>query len=200
VSNAPPASNERKQLSFCIFCGSSLGSDPIYERFTRLAVRELLAGGHRIVYGGGRVGLMGVVAEEALKQGGSITGVMPAPLVKKELLHEGLSAIHIVSSMHERKLKMSDLADAFLALPGGAGTLEELFEQWTWVQLGLHAKPSGVLNINGYFEPLRAMVSAMVDAGFLAYRHRGSLIFGNSVAEILDAIQAFRPPEPKWHF
>jgi len=187
-----------RALSFCIYCGSSLGSDPLYERMTRLAVRELLDDGHRIVYGGGRIGLMGVVADEALKLGGSITGVMPASLVEKELLQEGLTEVHIVSSMHERKLKMSELADAFLALPGGAGTLDELFEQWTWSQLGMHSKPCGVLNINGYFQPLRAMIAAMVEAGFLSERHRQSLIFGDSVREICNVIREFSPPLPKW--
>jgi len=197
MMDMPPAPH-RPALSICIFCGSSLGSRPVYEEATRAAIRELVTRGHRIVYGGGRVGLMGVVADETLRNGGSITGVIPAALVQRELLHQGLTSVHIVSSMHERKLKMSELSDAFLALPGGAGTLEELFEQWTWVQLGLHGKPCGVLDVDGYYEPLRAMVSAMVDAGFLAPRHRASLIFGNTPSEILETITTFRSPTPKW--
>ena len=117
-------------------------------------MRVLVSQGHRIVYGGAKNGLMGVMADEAIRLGGTVVGVIPALLVDKELIHKGLNEIHVVASMHERKKKMSDLADAFLALPGGAGTFEEILEQWTWTQLGIHAKPCGVLDFNGYFAPL----------------------------------------------
>ena len=141
---------------------------------------------------------MGVVADEALRLGGTVVGVIPALLVEKELLHKGLSEIHIVASMHERKRKLSELAEAFIAFPGGAGTLEEIMEQWTWTQLGIHAKPCGVLDIDGYFLPLRMMVDKMVDEGFLAERHKASLIFSGSVEDVLAGLQQFEMPEANY--
>jgi len=141
---------------------------------------------------------MGVMADEALKCGGNEVGVIPALLVDKELLHKDLSEIHIVASMHERKKKMSELAEVFLALPGGAGTLEELVEQWSWTQLGIHAKPCGVLDIDGYFSPLRMMVDRMVDEGFLHERHRASLIFSPFIADVLAGLEQFHAPLAKY--
>ena len=157
-----------------------------------------MAAGHRIIYGGAKNGLMGVMADEALKLGGSVVGVIPALLVDKELLHKGLSEIHIVASMHERKKKMSELAEVFLALPGGTGTLEELVEQWTWTQLGIHSKPCGVLDVDEYFAPLRMMVDRMVDEGFLHERHRASLIFSPSIEDVLAGLQQFHMPLAKY--
>jgi uncharacterized protein (TIGR00730 family) len=138
------------------------------------------------------------MADEALKCGGNEVGVIPALLVDKELLHKDLSEIHIVASMHERKKKMSELAEVFLALPGGAGTLDELIEQWTWTQLGIHAKPCDVLDIDGYFSPLRMMVDRMVDEGFLHERHRASLIFSPFIADVLAGLEQFHAPLAKY--
>ena len=143
----------RGSLTICIYCGAAVGRRKIFEEQTRAAARVIVAAGHR-VYGGAKNGLMGVMADEALKLGGTVVGVIPALLVDKELLHKGLSEIHIVASMHERKKKMSELAEVFLALPGGAGTLEELVEQWTWTQLGIHAKPCGVLERRRIFRTI----------------------------------------------
>lgn len=184
--------------SIGVFCGTSLGARPIFEVKTRVAVRLLVSRGHRIIYGGGKIGLMGVVAEEALKHGGTVIGIIPRMLVEKELLFKNLTEVHIVDSMHERKKMMSDLSDMFLALPGGAGTLDELFEQWTWTQLGIQSKACGVLDIDGYFDPLRILVNTMVDAGFLHERHRASLIFDSSIEELLDALGKFRSPAAKY--
>ncbi len=157
-----PAAGQ-KSLTICIYCGAAVGHRRIFEEQTRAAARVIVSEGHRIIYGAAKNGPMGVMADEALKCGGNVVGVIPALLVDKELLHKDLSEIHIVASMHERKKKMSELAEVFLALPGGAGTLDELIEQWTWTQLGIHAKPCGVLDIDGYFSPLRMMVDRMVD-------------------------------------
>ncbi|HSJ42238.1 MAG TPA: TIGR00730 family Rossman fold protein [Xanthobacteraceae bacterium] len=196
-STAPPAT-ARRSLTICIYCGAAVGRRKIYEEQTRAAARAIVAAGHRIIYGGAKNGLMGVMADEALKRGGSVVGVLPALLVDKELLHKGLSEIHIVASMHERKKKMSELAEVFLALPGGAGTLEELVEQWTWTQLGIHSKPCGVLDVDEYFAPLRMMVDRMVDEGFLHERHRASLIFSPSIEDVLAGLQQFHMPLAKY--
>ena len=137
--------------SICVFCGSSSGANGIYEESARATGKALVRAGLRLVYGGGRVGLMGVLADEVLAAGGQVTGVMPRALVEREIAHRGVTDLRVVETMHERKELMADLADAFIALPGGAGTLEEIFEQWTWSQLGIHAKPCGFINVNGYF-------------------------------------------------
>jgi uncharacterized protein (TIGR00730 family) len=193
LAAAPP-----KSLSVCIFCGASAGKKNVFEQQTRAAVRFLVSRGHRIVYGGAKNGLMGVMADEAISLGGTVVGVIPRVLVSKELLHKGLSEIHVVESMHDRKKKMSDLAEAFLALPGGTGTLEEILEQSTWTQLGIHAKPCGVFDVNGYFAPLRKMVDSMVEEGFMHERHRASLIFGSAIEDVVDGLQTFMPPAPKY--
>jgi uncharacterized protein (TIGR00730 family) len=195
---APPLVPERKSLTVCIYCGAAVGRQKEFEEQTRAAVRVLVSQGHRIVYGGAKNGLMGVMADEAIRLGGTVIGVIPALLVDKELLHKGLNEIHVVASMHERKKKMSDLAEAFLALPGGAGTFEEILEQWTWTQLGIHAKPCGVLDLNGYFAPLRMMVDRMVEEGFLHERHRASLIFGSTIEDVLLNLQNFHVPLAKY--
>jgi len=136
--------------SICVFCGSSLGNDPIYQQMAQATGQEIAAQGKTLVYGGGRSGLMGVVADSALQAGGRVIGVIPNALVDRELAHTGLTELHIVNNMHERKTKMAELSDAFVALPGGAGTLEEIFEQWTWSQLGIHQKPSTFKNAHGF--------------------------------------------------
>ena len=138
--------------SICVFCGSSLGNDPIYKQIAQATGQAIAEQGLTLTYGGGRSGLMGVVADSAIKAGGQVIGVIPNALVDRELAHTGLTALHVVNDMHERKTKMAELADAFIALPGGAGTLEEIFEQWTWSQLGIHQKPCAFLNIDGFYD------------------------------------------------
>jgi uncharacterized protein (TIGR00730 family) len=185
-------------MKICVFCGSSYGHDAAYRNAASAAARAIARSGATLVYGGGRVGLMGVVADEALAEGGQVLGVMPRSLVEREIAHRGLHELIVVETMHERKTKMSALADAFLALPGGAGTLEEILEQWTWGQLGLHAKPCGLLNVNGYFDPLRKMIARMVAEGFLQPRFADMLIFSDHIDGALAACRSYVPPPGKW--
>lgn len=183
----------------CVFCGSSSGSNSVYSD-TAWAVGRLLAKlGIGVVYGGGRVGLMGSVAEGALSVGGEVIGVIPKSLFEVELAHGGLPKLCVVSSMHERKALMSELSDAFLTLPGGFGTFEEFFEVITWSQLGIHRKPCGVLNVSGFFDPLLALCDHAVAEGFLSQADR-SLILTETVPEqIIDRLSTFEVPRPsKW--
>jgi len=150
------------------------------------------------VYGGGRVGLMGAVADAALAAGGQVVGVMPADLVAQEIAHSGLSDLRVVNSMHERKWTMAELGDAFLCLPGGPGTFEEIFEQWTWALLGFHAKPCAFVNVAGYYDLLRATVQNMADNGFLAQPYVDMLIYADHAAAAIAACRAYVPPPPKW--
>jgi uncharacterized protein (TIGR00730 family) len=150
--------------------------------------RTLAARGTTLVYGGGRVGLMGVVADAALEAGGRVVGVIPQALHERELTHTGVSELHVVESMHERKATMAELADAFVALPGGAGTLEEVAEQWTWAQLTLHAKRSGFLDVRGFWSPVRAMLERMVSDGFVRPEQQDILRFDDDVERLLDAL------------
>ena len=159
----------------------------------------LAQAGVTVVYGGGRVGLMGAVADAALAAGGKVVGVMPADLVSQEIAHTGLSELRVVNSMHERKWAMAELADGFLCLPGGPGTFEEIFEQWTWALLGFHAKPCGFVNIEGYYEPLRATVANMVSHGFLAAQYGEMLIYEDTTEKALARFEAYVPPPPKWN-
>jgi uncharacterized protein (TIGR00730 family) len=153
----------------------------------------------RLVYGAGNVGLMGILAQSCLEAGGEVIGVIPEALVRYEVAHLGLTQLHVVASMHERKAMMADLADAFLALPGGIGTFEEFFEIWTWSQLGLQQKPVGLLNVAGYYSPLIALADHAVAEGFLRPEHRDMLRIGDDPLELLDRLRAFTPTkEPKW--
>jgi uncharacterized protein (TIGR00730 family) len=185
-------------MKICVFCGSSSGHDPEYADGAAAAARVIALAGNTLIYGGGGVGLMGVVADAALSAGGNIVGVMPRSLVEREIAHRGLHQLHVVETMHERKTTMSALSDAFLALPGGAGTLEEIFEQWTWGQLGIHGKPCGFLNLKGYFDPIRLMVEKMVSEGFLLPQFARMLKFSDSMDEILDSFRSYVPPPGKW--
>jgi len=152
-----------------------------------------------LVYGGGRVGLMGVVADAVLAAGGEAIGVLPRALATKELAHDGLSAMHVVGSMHERKALMADLSDAFVALPGGLGTLEELCEIVTWAQLGIHRKPCGLLDVEGYYQPLLEMLDHAVGEGFVRPEHRGLVLADSDPEKLLDQVLTFRPPQlEKW--
>jgi uncharacterized protein (TIGR00730 family) len=185
--------------SVCVFCGSSLGNSPAYLRSAKDLGALIAARGLKLVYGGASVGLMGAVADAALAAGGEVEGVLPKALEEKELAHRGLSRLHVVSSMHERKAKMADLSDGFIALPGGAGTLEEIFEIWTWAQLGFHRKPAGFLDVNGYFAGLRTFIDHAVGEGFMRTAHRDILTFSTKGEDLLEAMAAYEAPSiPKW--
>jgi uncharacterized protein (TIGR00730 family) len=184
----------------CVFCGSSTGNDAIYTESVRRFGAEMAKRRLGLVYGAGNIGLMGVLADEVLHAGGEVLGVIPQALVDREVAHEGLTKLHIVSTMHERKALMADLADAFAALPGGFGTADELFEILTWSQLGFHAKPIGLLNTAGYFNSLLAWLDHMVAEGFLKAEHRRLLLTADEPGELLDALLAYRPSprSAKW--
>ncbi len=179
----------------CVFCGSSAGGRPGYADAARRLGTELVARGIGLVYGGGKVGLMGVLADAVLSQGGEAIGIIPEPLVARELAHRGLTELRIVGSMHERKATMAALADGFIALPGGFGTLEETFEILTWAQLGIHAKPVGVLNVEGYWDGLRQLVGQAVAEGFVRPEYAELLMFAETPAALLDRFAAWRPPD-----
>jgi uncharacterized protein (TIGR00730 family) len=186
-------------MRVCVFCGSSCGNNDVYANAAREMGETLGRSGIDLVYGGGRVGLMGVLADAALDAGGAVIGVMPQSLVERDIQHTGLTELHTVATMHERKTKMADLADGFIALPGGAGTLEEIFEQWTWAQLGIHHKPCGFLNANGYFDPLRVMIDQMTGEGFLRSEHASMLVFDTEPAAIIAAFRDYSAPSAtKW--
>ena len=179
--------------SICVYCGSSSGAEPVYAEAAREFGRALAQANITLVYGGGKVGLMGTVADEAMKHGGKAIGVIPELLLAKEVGHTGLTQLHVVKDMHERKKMMADLSDGFVALPGGVGTYEELFEVYTWAQLGYHQKPVGVLNIAGYFDPLKAMLDHTVKAGFMRQEYLNLLQFEGSSSALLDRLQAYAP-------
>ncbi len=185
--------------SVCVFCGSSPGGAPAYMASARAVGREVAARGLTLVYGGAHVGLMGAVADAALAAGGQVVGVLPVALERKEIAHTRLSKLEIVGSMHERKARMAELSDGFVALPGGAGTLEEIFEIWTWGQLGFHGKPAGFLNVAGYFDKLAAFLDHTVAEAFVKPVHRQMLNFHDDPAALLDALAAYQAPAAeKW--
>jgi uncharacterized protein (TIGR00730 family) len=183
----------------CIYAGSNPGRDPAYADAAATLGAELAGRGIGIVYGGGKVGLMGAVADAALAAGGEVVGVMPQDLIDREIGHPGLTGMHIVASMHERKAMMAELAHAFIALPGGAGTLEELIEMFTWLQLGLHRKPIGVLNVSGYYDGLADLFDHAVREGFIREPHRASLHIEDSPGALLERFREWTPPvQKKW--
>jgi len=184
--------------SICIYCGSATGNDPAFLEEAVSAGTLIARQGLTLVYGGGRVGLMGAVADAALAAGGKVIGVMPADLVSQEIGHTGLTELKVVHSMHERKWAMAELADGFLCLPGGPGTFEEIFEQWTWALLGFHGKPCGFVNVSGYYEPMRASIQQMADKGFLAQPYVDMLVYADTTGAALEAFRAYVPPPPKW--
>ena len=186
-------------MRLCVFCGSSSGQDPIYLDAARALGETMADQGIDRVYGGASVGLMGAVADAVLGRGGHVTGVMPQALVDKEIAHGGLSDLRVVGSMHERKALMAELADGFVALPGGLGTFEELFEVWTWAQLGYHGKPCALLNIGGFYDKLTDFLDDVVERGFVKPIHRSMLIVENEPAALIDAILAYESPKvDKW--
>lgn len=178
--------------SVCVYCGSSRGEREEYADAARALGAQFARRGIRLVFGGGSVGLMGVLADAVLEAGGEVTGVIPHRLRTAELAHEGVTEMIAVDSMHARKLRMVELSDAFVALPGGIGTLDELFETWTWLQLGIHAKPVGLLNVAGYYDPLMAFLRQMSGQQFLSKRHLNCLAVETDVDRLLDRLSAFR--------
>jgi uncharacterized protein (TIGR00730 family) len=185
--------------SVCVFCGSNSGARDEYSLAARRVGRAIAMHGLTLVYGGAAVGLMGAVADAALDAGGRVVGVIPRALVERELAHAGLSELCAVSSMHERKALMADRSDAFLALPGGAGTLEELFEVWTWAQLGHHQKPVGIVNAGGFFDPLLAFLDHQVAERFVRPEHRAMLVVDSDPARLLERFASYQPPViEKW--
>jgi uncharacterized protein (TIGR00730 family) len=177
----------------CVFCGSSAGNRPGYADAARQVGAALVRRGLGLVYGGGHIGLMGVVADAVLRAGGEAIGVIPQALVERELAQGGLTRLEVVDTMHQRKSMMADLSDAFVALPGGFGTADELFEILTWAQLGLHAKPIGILNAGGYFDPLLAWLNLAVKERFLKPVHRRLLLEAKEPQTLLDLMQNYRP-------
>src|SRR5262245_63561898 len=184
----------------CVFCGSVTGANPVYAEVARELGRTLAERGLGLVYGGGRVGLMGQVASAALAAGGRVVGVIPHSLARKEIAQADCTELIVVDTMHQRKSLMADRADAFVALPGGYGTCDELFEILTWAQLGIHRKPVALLNVNGFFTPLLGWLDHIVGEGLLKPKHRGLLLVADTVPELLDKLAAWTPPEPvkKW--
>lgn len=183
----------------CVFCGSSPGARPEYAAAARAMGLALAERGMGLVYGGGRVGLMGIVADTVLAAGGEVVGVIPEALVRREVGHHGLTELRVVGSMHERKALMADLADGFVALPGGFGTFEEFCEVVTWSQLGIHPKPCGLLNVAGYYAPFLAMFDHAVAEAFVRPQHRALVLEDTDPARLVERMRAFTPPDTeKW--
>ena len=183
----------------CVYLGSSPGFDPAYAKATEALARELAARNISLVFGGSNVGLMGLIANTCLAAGNEVIGVIPRLLVDKEIVHTGLTKLHVVESMHERKQIMADLSDGFIALPGGIGTLEEFFEALTWNQLGYHAKPCGLLDVNGYYACLSDHMDRMVKQGFLVGEHRKMVMTASTPGDLLEQFEEYDPPQvDKW--
>jgi len=183
----------------CVFCGSNIGAGTFYADAARRLGAAIAERNLTLVYGGAAVGLMGILADAALESGGKVVGIIPTALVEREIAHNGLTEQHHVKSMHERKAMMADRSDAFLALPGGAGTLEETFESWTWAQLGHHQKPVGLLNVDGFFDALLKFLDHQVSEGFIRQEHRDMLIVESDPFEILKRFSHYRAPiVDKW--
>ncbi|WP_020410430.1 TIGR00730 family Rossman fold protein [Hahella ganghwensis] len=185
-------------MKVAVFCGSGHGRLPVYaEQAVRLGTL-LAESGAELVFGGGHVGLMGTIADAVLNAGGKVTGVIPTALRDREIAHPGLTSLFVVKDMHERKAKMSAIADAFVAMPGGAGTMEEIFEAWTWAMLGYHHKPCAFLNVNGYYDKLIDFIDHMVGESFMRERYRDMLIIENDPEQLLQSLRAYQPPASKW--
>jgi len=183
----------------CVYCGSNAGARTVYAAAARRLGALLGERGLGLVYGGGNVGLMGVLADAARGAGAEVVGVIPQAMVARELAHEGLTDLRVVGSMHERKALMAELADAFVALPGGLGTLDELFEVWTWAQLGLHARPIGLLDVDGFFQPLIAHLDRALAEGFVRPQHREMVAIESEPERLLDRLSSYEAPRiGKW--
>ena len=181
-------------MRLCIFCGSSTGLNPAFAAAARALGAALAARQIGLVYGGGNVGLMGILADTTLEAGGEVTGVIPHALVAREIAHRGVTHLHVVNSMHERKAMMAELADGFIAMPGGFGTLEEFCEAVTWTQLGVHAKPCGLLNVDGFYDALLAFFAHALGQEFLRPTHSEIVIAEADPVRLLDRVSAWRPP------
>jgi len=177
-------------LSVAVYCGSRFGDSPGYARAARMLGRLIAERGGTVVYGGGRVGLMGTVADAALAAGGRVIGVIPQALMDREVGHAGLAELHVVQTMHERKQLMAERADAFMALPGGIGTLEEIYEVWSWQQLGYHDKPVALLNVEGYYDALLQFMRTSHERGFVSTPQYHALLVDDDAARLLDRVQA----------
>lgn len=185
-------------MHVAVYCGSSSGHNPDYVEAAQALGQYLGEQGINLVFGGGKVGLMGTVADAVLAAGGEVHGVIPEALKDRELAHPGLTHLDVVATMHQRKARMAELADAYIALPGGPGTLEELFEAWTWGQLGYHRKPCALYNVCGYYDALLDFVDRMTGEGFLSPTHAEMLIVASEPAPLVDALRAYQPPARKW--
>ena len=183
----------------CVYCGSSTGNQPIYREMAETMGGLLARRGIGLVYGGGNVGLMGVIADAALAGGGEVIGVIPRSLADREIAHDGVTDLRVVESMHTRKALMADLSDAFIAMPGGVGTFEEFFEAVTWTQLGLHRKPCGLLNVGGFYSPLAAFIDQAVTEGFIKPIHRAAIVVDDNPERLLNSLATIKLPDvPKW--
>lgn len=183
----------------CVFCGSNFGHDPIYRQTATAMGQALVRAGWGLVYGGGSVGMMGVIADAVLAAGGEVIGVIPEKLAVVELLHVGVRDMRVVPTMHVRKALMAELSEGFIALPGGYGTLEELFEVITWAQLGIHSKPIGILNTNGYFDALLAFIERSIEDSFIKAEHRALFVVATDPDELLARLKTHKmPAAPKW--
>jgi uncharacterized protein (TIGR00730 family) len=185
--------------ALCIYCGSSSGKHPEYVESARTFGSELARRGITLVYGGGKVGLMGTMADAVLAAGGKVIGVIPRQLVEREVAHPGLTEMHVVETMHQRKTRMYELSDAFVALPGGFGTMDEMFEMLTWAQLGLHSYPCAFFDVRGYYTSLRHMMDHMVGENFVRPEQRESIWFGDNMQQLFDWMSSYRGSNtPKW--
>jgi uncharacterized protein (TIGR00730 family) len=179
--------------SLCVYCGSSAGSSPVYADAARRLAKVMVDDNIALVYGGGNVGLMGVIADEVLRLGGEATGVIPKALMDKEVGHQGLTRLHIVKDMHERKAMMAELSEGFVAMPGGIGTLEELFEVFTWSQLGFHEKPIGLLNVNGFYNGLIQFLDHVIQERFLRAEQASLLVNAPEAGALVELLKTYRP-------
>jgi hypothetical protein len=194
IDQAGTGAPVRTLSRICVFCGSFTGHRPVYRDGAETTGRRLAAAGVTIIYGGGKIGLMGAVADAALAGGGTVIGVIPQRLADREVAHGGLTELHVVSSMHERKMLMAELADAFIALPGGYGTFEEFWEAVTWTQLGIHRKPCGLLNLDGFFDPMLAQIDRAVTEGFISQANRSLVLADDDVDGLIETLQRVRLP------
>lgn len=185
-------------MKVAVYCGSAPGHSPKYAQAVTELGQYFAQHDIGVVYGGGNVGLMGQIANSVLEAGGEVIGVIPKHLQEKEIAHLELTDLYVVEDMHERKAKMAELADAFVALPGGIGTLEEIFEVWTWAQIGLHSKPCAFYNVDGFYEPLFAMIDGMCEAGFIKKRYADMVIKVHTPDALLDAFSGYQSPRQKW--
>ncbi|MGZ3159457.1 MAG: LOG family protein [Burkholderiaceae bacterium] len=186
--------------SLCVYCGSSIGSSAVYAEAARSLAKSMVTEQIHLVYGGGNVGLMGIIADEVLNLGGKVTGVIPKALMDYEVGHHGLTHLYVVKDMHERKAKMAELASGFIAMPGGIGTLEELFEVLTWSQLGFHDKPIGLLNANGFYDGLIRFVQHLVKQGFLKQEHAALMMYEEDAPALMERFKSFVPKQQAKQF